>query len=197
MKIRFIAVFIFGLSIIPVLSWLQTDFPVIDQHPVGYSEGEEVHVHSDFVVYVDGMEYDFTDDKFQTSALQTVHQHAHLHDNADEVLHRHAEGVLFYEFLASLNFVITDECITTDTGLTFCTDDQNILALYVNGVAVSNPETYINQERDQILLYFGKPDSDYIQSKIDLITDESCIYSGTCPERGVAPDESCGLTCEL
>jgi hypothetical protein len=70
--------------------------------------------------------------------------------------------------------------------------------LFVNGELYSAPYTeYEPVDDDSILLYYGDPQNESIQSYIEEIPDDSCYYSGTCPERGIAPPESCGLTCEL
>ncbi len=170
----------------------------IASHPIGYADSDdEVHVHSDFIVYLDGEAIDLSADKYQTTAMQTVHAHIHLHDNNDEVIHRHDPGVTLGDFFGSLGFTLTDECITTDTEDAFCSTDDEQLLFFVNGKPLENPASYVNKEEDRILVYFGEPDNELIPFLLDEVTNKSCIYSGTCPERGTAPPESCGLTCEL
>lgn len=160
-------------------------------------QNSEVHVHSDFVIVLNDRVLDLTDQKYQSSARGEKHSDIHLHDGKDHVVHRHAEGVTFVEFLASLGITLTERCITLDTAESFCQTEEEALVLFVNKEPVSNPLTYVNQEEDKILLYFGRPDNTKLETYLTSITDESCIFSGTCPERGTAPPESCGLTCEL
>lgn len=167
-------------------------------HPIGYADNEEdVHVHSDFVVYLSGKEYDLSDDKYMSAKNQILHADVHLHDNNDEVIHRHDYDVTLAAFFKSIGFTLTDECITTDTNETFCTNESQSLLLFINGTPTTTIASYVNQEEDQLLLYYGSPTSSEIENELSNITDDSCLYSGTCPERGVAPPESCGLTCEL
>ena len=170
-----------------------------DSHPIGYANNEnEVHVHSDFLVHLSGETYDLSADKYQTSSTQELHAHIHLHDNNDEVIHRHDHGVTMGQFFSSLGFTLTDECIIDDTQNEFCSDDSAELLIFVNDERIQNPASYVNQEEDRILVYFGDPQaSEKITELLLKITDRACIYSGTCPERGTAPPESCGLTCEL
>ncbi len=157
----------------------------------------EVHVHSDFILHIDGMTYDFTDDKYQSIPGLVRHQDVHLHDNEDHIIHRHAEDITLSDFLSSIGFTLTEGCITTDSSTEFCNDNTNQLSLYVNNLQKDSIADYISQEADRILLYYGSADSNAIADLQAQITDESCIYSGTCPERGIAPPESCGLTCEI
>ena len=168
-------------------------------HPIGYADNEdEVHVHSDFVLYLDGKEYDLSADKYQSSAEQVLHKHVHLHDNNDEVIHRHDHGITLGDFFTSLGFKLEANCITDDEGLVFCNEDNEELVVFVNDEKITDFVDYVNQEEDRILIYYGsKADSETIKELLLSITDRACIYSGTCPERGTAPPESCGLTCEL
>ena len=156
-----------------------------------------MHVHSDFIVYLGGKAYDFTDDKYQTKTDHALHDHIHLHDNDDDVIHRHDHGITLVEFMDSLGFLMTNDCITTDENIEFCSDEASKLQLFVNGSKVDDVVNYINQEEDRLLLFYGDPEDEIISFLLDEVTDKACIYSGTCPERGIAPPESCGLTCEL
>ena len=52
-------------------------------------------------------------------------------------------------------------------------------------------------DEDKVLLYYGDHSRENIESWFEQISNDACIYSYTCPERGTPPPESCGLTCEL
>ncbi len=168
-------------------------------HPIGYADNEDkVHVHSDFVMYLDGEQYDLSDDKYQSGGEQVLHKHVHLHDNDDDVIHRHDHGITLENFFTSLGFTLTNNSVTNDRGETFTTNNTNELMVFVNDERIEDFINHVNQEEDRILIYYGdKNDSETIKNLLLEITDKACIYSGTCPERGTAPPESCGLTCEL
>ncbi len=208
MKIQEITAFVAGLLIgVFVFYFALNDLPFgedhdmmsLGNHPVGYADNEDkVHVHSDFVLFLDGAEVDLSADKYQSKTAQILHAHVHLHDNNDEVIHRHDHGVTLGDFFESLGFALTEDCITDDTEREFCSDDTEELMVFVNDERIESPFDYVNEEEDRILIYHGPTqDTDTIRSLLMSITDTACIYSGTCPERGVAPPESCGLTCEL
>ena len=82
-------------------------------------------------------------------------------------------------------------------GNEYCTSTDSVFAVYVNGEQLQSVTTYVPNEGDQILLYYGVPDETVIADYLNEVTTDACIYSGTCPERGLPPPESCGLTCEL
>ena len=173
--------------------WLNNHFSTLNNEP----DHEEVHVHSDFALYINDKQIHFTDDKYQSTTNHVLLEDMHLHDNDDEVIHRHADGITLVQFLASLGYTLTEDCLTNDTGEEFCTDEDHVLALYVNGEKISPLNNYINQEEDQILLYYGAPDSPNLNTYLKSVTENACIFSGTCPEKGLPPPESCGLTCEI
>lgn len=169
-----------------------------EQHPIADPYDSEYHVHADFHIVVNGELVDLSDDMFMTTAEQSFHPDAHLHDNDGDVKHIHAENVTFVDFLESLEIELTDDCITLDN--TYCSDESNQLAMYVNDTLYTDPITeYVPVDDDRILVYYGTndPDPEQLQSYLDAVPADACYYSGTCPERGVAPPESCGLTCEL
>jgi len=157
----------------------------------------EVHVHADFLMYLDDKKIDLTKDEFQSSAEDLKHDDFHLHDNEGHILHRHEENITIVEFLDSINFTLTSSCLTTHEEEKFCEDTDNELTLFVNGEKYNTPEDYIINDEDRVLLYYGLKNSPNLQNYLDEVTDEACIYSGTCPERGLPPPESCGLTCDI
>ena len=184
------------LGVIVMRIFLEASAPEEHNHD-DHTHSDDVHVHADFVMAIDGKKMDLTQDKYQSKVGDIKHADIHLHDNQGNIIHRHAEGVTFGDFLRSIGFLFTDECITLDTGEEYCADSDHTLSLYVNNEAQTAINDYIIEDNDRVLLYYGEKDSTEISNMLDSITDEACIYSGTCPERGTPPPEACGLTCEV
>ena len=167
-----------------------------NSHPIADPFDSEYHVHADFHIVIRDTLVNLDDDPFQTTSSQALHPGAHLHDNNGDVKHIHAEDVTFASFLDSLGIEMTDSCITLDNK--YCSGEVEELLLFVDGSLFTSPLTqYVPVDDDNILLYYGNYNLDTIQPYLDAIPDDACYYSGTCPERGIAPDEECGLTCEL
>lgn len=184
------------LGVIVMRIFLEASAPEEHNHD-DHTHSDDVHVHADFVMAIDGKKMDLTQDKYQSKVGDIKHADIHLHDNQGNIIHRHAEGVTFGDFLRSIGFLFTDECITLDTGEEYCADSDHTLSLYVNNEAQTAINDYIIEDNDRVLLYYGEKDSTEISNLLGSITDEACIYSGTCPERGTPPPEACGLTCEV
>lgn len=188
--------FIAGLAVSGIVGSILLTNKHDNTLPIGTSSGNEVHVHSDFLFYIGDERIRLTDDEFQSTTAERKHNDLHLHDENDEVLHRHADDVTFIDFIDSLGFTLTNDCLTMTNGAKYCTDESKQLMLIVNGELVPDIKSYIFVEEDEILLYYGDPANPRIGEYADNITKDSCIYSGTCPERGVPPPENCGLTCD-
>lgn len=167
--------------------------PKSDNHAVTHSD--EYHIHADFLIQIHDEVLELGVAELTTTASQTLHEHAHLHDENGDVLHMHKENITFAEFLSSLGFTLADDCLTTLDQTKYCSTESESLSLFVNNKIWDEAITkYVPQDLDRVMLYYGSnPDS----AELDKIPDEACIYSGSCPERGTAPPESCGLTCEL
>ena len=167
-----------------------------DQHPIADPTDGEFHVHADFHIVVNDTLIDLSTDEFQTTSAQSLHPDAHLHNNNGDVEHIHAEGLTFAEFLGSLGITLTDSCLTLDN--TYCSGEIEEVLLLVNDEVFTRPiSQYIPVDGDRILLYYGSYGNPLLQTYLDNVPDDACYYSGTCPERGIAPSEECGLTCEL
>lgn len=185
-----------GASTYMVFSTLHTGHIHGDSHPIADPFDSEYHVHADFHIVVNDTLVDLSGDNFQTTSQQTLHPDAHLHDNNGDVKHIHAEGITFVEFLESLSISLTDTCITLDNQ--YCDGTEGSLQMYVNDELYTEAITeYIPVDNDRILVYFGDPNNPELTTYINNVPDDACYYSGTCPERGIAPPESCGETCEL
>ncbi len=167
-------------------------------HPIANPFDTEYHVHADFHIFIGDEQVDLSADEFMTTGTHTVDEHAHLHDGNGDVKHIHAEDVTFSAFLQSLGITLTDSCLTLFEAESLCSGEQEEVLLYVNNELYTQPlSQYVPVDDDRILLYYGNSQAENIQTYLEEIPFDSCYYSGTCPERGIAPPESCGLTCEL
>ena len=161
-----------------------------------HDHDEDVHIHADFIVFLNGEKKDFTKPEYQSTAESLRSEVVHLHDEKGDVIHIHAEGVTLKEFFTSLDYELTNNCFVTDKDESFCSEENNKLSVYVNNQVVTDVENYVIKDLDQILIYHGNNQNE-TDNLLNEISDISCMYSGSCPERGTPPPEECGLTCEL
>jgi hypothetical protein len=197
--IKNIAVLVAGVIVGAVTSSLLLTghwYPFLDDHHDLVTD-TEYHIHADFLIIVDGQEIDLSKDDFMSIAERILHKGVHLHDNNGKVIHFHAPNITLAEFLSSLKINLTSNCLTVEE-VDYCNGDTENLKLYVNNEERTvDLTTYVPEDEDKVLLYYGNEQAPEVTKYLDRITNDACLYSGTCPERGTAPPESCGLFCEL
>lgn len=169
-----------------------------DSHDYYSLDGEEgYHIHTDFLIQTRETVHDLGTAELMSTAEHQLSHDVHLHDDNGDVLHMHAENVSFVDFLQSIHIDLNQDCLIINDE-DYCQTGDETLTLFVNEeIWQQDFANYIPQDLDRVLVYYGNLADSPIQNYLDAIPDESCIYSGSCPDRGVAPPESCGLTCEL
>lgn len=140
--------------------------------PIPQGTSESYHAHFDIRIVVDGKPIDLSQDQYQSKEGAELDPDIHLHDGNGKVVHIHKEGVTIGQFLDSIKL----------------SSSGNI---YVNGKQVSNIRSYRPKDLDKILIVSGNMTQSQIQNQISLVSDDACIYSLKCPERGTPPPESC------
>lgn len=157
------------------------------------------HTHADFRVIIDGTEIGFEDDVFMSGAYQegertqeaALHKFLHLHDGNGHVIHRHKPGLVLQEFFDSIRVGFTANCIVYQAPVErdmVCSD--NPWRMVVNGQERPFSLDYDFADLDQILLSTAATD-DLLAAEWEEMTDDACLYSRTCPDRGEPPTENC------
>ncbi len=153
--------------------------------------GEKVHEHADFAVYLDGKKFDFTPEKYQSSDTNPLDPDAHLHDGVGHVTHKHRTGITLNYFFETIGMTFDDQCFITDDGTQYCNTSEKKMKMYVNGKLNEQFEKYEFSDLDKILITYGDESESEIEQQIASITDDACLYSEKCPERGKPPTENC------
>ena len=158
------------------------------------------HTHADFAVWMEGEKIDFSASKYMSGLPtneetpdetdQYRHKHLHLHDEIGSLLHRHKPGLPIGEFLQSLGFTMSTQCLTLDSTVMICPESGKKWQMFVNGEQVPYDAAYAFEDIDQILLTYGASAED-VQKQLSAMTDEACLFSRTCLWRGDPPAENC------
>ncbi len=158
-----------------------------------------IHYHADFALYINGERYNFSQEKYMSMENKSLSNFAHFHDMKGNIIHKHASGITLGFFLETLGMKLTDTCLSLDNGISYCNEGDKELKMYVNGKHNDEFADYDIQDEDKILLSYGDESEEGIKRQIDSVTDEACIYSLTCPEKGAPPEEATcvGETCEV
>ncbi len=156
------------------------------------------HTHADFAVWIGGGQIDFSGEQYMSgSSAEAEHADAHdeyyhLHDGNGHVVHRHKPGLPIGQFFDSLPGMRYEgdqfkflECLQ-------CQHAQGsyTVRLYVNGEEQKVGSAYVFNDNDHLLIT-DTVDPVQLRKEIRMVTDDACMYSKTCPERGEPPTENC------
>lgn len=157
----------------------------------------DIHWHADIKVYLNGEQLNLSHERYMSTEEHTLSNFAHLHDGNGNIVHKHASGITLGFFFQTLGIGLNSSCLTLDNGTNYCTNEAETLKFYVNGKQNSQFDSYDFKDEDRILITYGRDSEQIIKSQMDSVTEEACIYSLTCPERGSPPDEaSCVGDCK-
>lgn len=151
--------------------------------------GAKVHEHADFALYLNGEKFDFKPAKYQSSETNPLDPDAHLHDGNADVTHKHRKGITLGYFFKTLGMKFDSQCFVTDDDKQYCNTADKKLTMYVNGKESTAFGNYEFTDLDRILITYG--DMTGVADQITSITDDACLYSEKCPERGKPPTENC------
>lgn len=159
--------------------------------PITQAPVEKYHAHFDFKVIINGKALDFAQAKYQSVDKKDLDEWIHFHNSNGNIVHIHKRGIKLGEFINSLKMNLTSTCFTLDTGEKFCNQGGSTLKMFVNGKENNQYDQYVPQDIDRLLISFGSDSQKALQAQIDSVTDNACMYSLKCPERGKPPTENC------
>ena len=173
-----------GIAAIALLTFFVMYQPVVPSRP------NDLHFHADFKVFLNGVPIDFSQSRFQSDENQSLSPSIHLHGGNGNVIHKHQSRVTLGDFFESIGMKLSSTCILLIDKTTYCNSGENTLKMFVNGKPSNEFDRYDFQDLDRILISYGNDSSDVIANQLSQVTDNACIQSGTCPERGAPFDES-------
>lgn len=154
---------------------------------------QPVHWHADFTLFIRGERFDFNRPQFVSKEGEEKNPWVHVHEPRYTVVHVHREQTTWDEFLTSIGFKITDTSLTLPSGERLENSDTETLKFYVNGVRIDTLMFQDILDLNQVLISFGaEADDEVLSTQWPAVTDEACIPSGLCRDRGRPEDEPCG-----
>ncbi|MBI4170907.1 MAG: hypothetical protein HY514_04380 [Candidatus Aenigmarchaeota archaeon] len=159
---------------------------------------KEIHEHADFAVYINGEKLNFSQDKYmhhETAEEEKSEKHgqqedekAHMHDNVGWIAHKHAADATWGIFFRNINITFNSACFVFE-GSSYCSNETHNLRMFVNGREDFEFGGKKINDLDRVLITFDN--SRNIDAQLNSVTDEACLYSRKCPERGEAGSEGC------
>lgn len=149
---------------------------------ISQTEDEKFHAHFDLKVYENGKVIDFSQPKYQSTEAKELDHDIHSHDGNGKVVHLHKKDTTLGQFFRSINLGVTGR-------------------LFVNGTEVKGDlNSFAPNDLDRVLIVSNNTSESQIQTLKDSVSNDACIYSLKCTERGTPPPEDCvgglGTGCE-
>ena len=146
------------------------------------------HAHFDLKIFIGGTAVNLGLAKYQSVKGKELDPDIHLHNGNAYVVHLHKNDIPLSRLISSLKINFPKN------------SNEQTLKIYVNGQENPQGLSYVPQDLDQILVSYGPVTDKNITKQISSVTNNACIYSLKCPERGTPPPESCegglGTDCE-
>lgn len=202
--ILFLALFLLGCTQANNIQANQINLEEDSNHfEDGHFHDEEYHVHVDFLVVLQDKFKDFSKLEFMSNKDPRSGEIdaskspiVHLHDGIGRVVHVHSPGVTWSLFFDTLGMKLTDSCFVDETGKQFCEDEENKLRFFVkhDGDQYYSELDFLAEtellDLDQVLILFGQHSDADILFWQSQVSNNACIYSEKCPQRGPPPKES-------
>lgn len=145
----------------------------------------EFHEHANFVLFLDGDKFDFSDSKYMSvepciaqnkfelphfSIFNTAFAHGengegdqegdlrdyiHLHNGIADTIHVHKEGMRYHDFFESLNMNLDDGYFEDDEENVFEDSEGKEFKYFVNNEEVGSITEMEIREGDRVLITFG------------------------------------------
>lgn len=157
-------------------------------------EYKPFHAHADVALYLNGEKIDLSQEKYMSTPERVLSKYVHLHDGVGNVVHFHAQNISLKTFLESIGFAFDTEtgCALTDENVSLCANENNSWKIWVNGRDATFGFEYVPADLDRVLISFGNETREQLIEQFSTVTDEACIQSEKCPERGSpSPESSC------
>lgn len=165
---------------------------------------QPIHEHADFAIFIRGQRLDFSNDRFISTEDKELSENVHIHNPRHTLVHIHRESTTWDEFFRSLGFELNDPSLLAVTpessylkmpdGTLYSASATETFKFYVNGVKVDGIASYNISDLDRVLVSFGDETEEEVLAQLDEVSDESCIPSGRCVERGDPDEEPCSVT---
>ena len=119
------------------------------------------HDHAGILVNIFGDSFDFS-----APAYQIKSSWIHFEGRDAFTVHKHATGVTLGYLFDTLQLTLDDQCFVFQDGRSFCTNDDYVLQLYINGEKVSDIRDYEIAEDDMILIAYGAETPEEIEAML-------------------------------
>ena len=132
---------------------LQTPLPENSQTltPESLSPSEEVaNFSASFNIITNGTTRIFTDPKYHNQS-----DDVYIESSSPNTVRVKKTGIAWNDFFKTLPMKLTKECLTTGTGQTFCTNENQTLRFVLNGIEAPDALDFEIKPNDKLEIIYG------------------------------------------
>jgi len=107
---------------------------------------------------------------FTASMYHNLSEDVFIQADNPNTVHVKKSGITWDTFFKTLPFSLTDECLTTGTKETFCTNQNSTLKFYLNGVRNDDILNKEINDGDEMLITYGSEHEEQIQRQLDRLS---------------------------
>ncbi len=127
---------------------------------------ESVETEASFAIFTNGLFRIFT-----APMYHNVSPDVFIDASNPNVVHVKKVGITWNDFFKTLPFSLTKDCLTTGTGQTFCTTENQRLEFYINGERSPNALDQIIHSGDKLLVTYGASSETQIRDQLQQIPE--------------------------
>jgi len=128
------------------------------------------HSHTGILVKIFGDTFDFDGPAFQIKSPWI-----HFEGRDGSTLHKHATGVTLGYLFDTLSIGLDDQCYVFPDGKSYCTSEDYVLKLFINGEQVSDISDYESMEGDKVLIVYGAETPEEIEGYLLQVGNQELV----------------------
>lgn len=148
---------------------------------VTYQPPKHTHYHANWSVWINGQEQKFADPSFyEEVASCTVYEHgesdpmhrAHMHNDIFNVVHVHADGVTWGQFMENINSAAQSGFLRIHND-SFTNNENSKVSYVLNGKQLDSLNGLVIGDQDKLLINYGNDSTETIQQRYDAIQNNA------------------------
>src|SRR3989338_991461 len=128
------------------------------------AEEVEVDTKASFAIFTNGTLRIFTDSRYHNLSPDV-----YIESPNPNIVHVKKAGITCDDFFKTLPMKLEDDCLTTGTGQTFCTNETRALKFYINGQLDAATLNRVINSGDKLLVSYGPLNDPAIEYQLEQI----------------------------
>ena len=152
-----------GVGVVLMLNNIRQQDPVkiVVQKEISSSPTPEVvNFTASFAIFTQG-----TFRVFTAAMYHNQDENKYIESSNPNIIHVKKSNVTWDDFFKTLPFSLKKDCLVTGTGQTFCTNSNEKLGFYINGVNLPDALDQQINPGDQLLVSYGDQEPKVIQNQ--------------------------------